>query len=199
MADSEKPILYMLAGPNGAGKTTFARSYLPHFAKCREFVNADLIAAGLSPFNPESQAIAAGRLMLQRIDQLVKARATFALETTLAGRAYAQRLRRLKDELGYEVELLYFWLPSADFAVSRVATRVRQGGHNIPEEVMRRRYEAGISNFVKLYSPLADRWLIYDGSWYPCREIIGFENNLQTVYDVLALKELKLQTGALIP
>ena len=189
----------MLAGPNGAGKTTFAKSYLPHFANCLEFVNVDLIAAGLSPFNPESQAIVAGRLMLQRIDELIEARATFALETTLAGRAHAKRLRRLKDELGYDVELHYFWLPSADFAVRRVATRVQQGGHNIPEEVIRRRYEAGISNFANLYSPLADRWLVYDASWYPCREIIGFENKLQTVYDEIALKELKLKTGALIP
>jgi len=188
----------VLAGPNGAGKTTFAKSYLPHFAGCREFVNADLIAAGLSPFNPESQSLVAGRLMLQRMDELIEARKSFALETTLAGRAYARRLRCMKDELNYEIELIYFWLPSADFAVNRVAIRVCQGGHNIPEAVIRRRYKLGISNFAKLYSPLANRWLILDGSWSPSLPIVAFENGQQTVYNETTFAELKQCTDGLI-
>jgi predicted ABC-type ATPase len=195
---SEKPIVYVLAGPNGAGKTTFAKSYLPHFAGCREFVNADLIAAGLSPFNPESQSLVAGRLMLQRMDELIDSRETFALETTLAGLAHARRLRWMKVEIGYEIELLYLWLPSADFAVKRVATRVSQGGHNIPEAVIRRRYHAGISNFTKLYAPLANRWLILDGSWSPSLPIVGFENGQQTVYNEPVFAELKQRTHGLI-
>ncbi len=194
----EKPTVFVLAGPNGAGKTTFAKSYLPHFAGCREFVNADLIAAGLSPFNPESQSIAAGRLMLQRIDGLIELRETFALETTLVGRAHARRLRWMKEEIGYEIELLYFWLPTADFAVRRVAIRVSQGGHNIPEAVIRRRYNLGISNFAKLYSPLANRWQILDGSWTPSLPIVGFENGQQIVYNERLFRELKLRTGGLI-
>ena len=198
MTAFEKPTVFVLAGPNGAGKTTFANSYLPNFAGCREFVNADLIAAGLSPFNPESQSIAAGRLMLQRIDELIEARETFALETTLAGRAHARRLRWMKEEIGYEIELLYFWLPTADFAVKRVAIRVSQGGHNIPEAVIRRRYGLGISNFAKLYSPLANRWQILDGSWTPSLPIVGFENGQQIVYNERLFGELKLRTGGLI-
>ncbi len=198
MTAFEKPTVFVLAGPNGAGKTTFAKSYLPHFAGCREFVNADLIAAGLSPFNPESQSIAAGRLMLQRIDGLIELRETFALETTLAGRAHARRLRWMKEEIGYEIELLYFWLPTADFAVRRVAIRVSQGGHNIPEAVIRRRYNLGISNFAKLYSPLANRWQILDGSWTPSLPIVGFENGQQIVYNKRLFRELKLRTGGLI-
>ena len=198
MTAFEKPTVYVLAGPNGAGKTTFAKSYLPHFAGCREFVNADLIAAGISPFNPESQSLVAGRLMLQRIDDLIESRETFALETTLAGRAHARRLRWMREEIGYEIELLYFWLPTADFAVKRVAIRVSQGGHNIPEAVIRRRYNLGISNFAKLYSPLANRWQILDGSWTPSLPIVGFENGQQIVYNERLFGELKLRTGGLI-
>ena len=198
MTASKKPTVFILAGPNGAGKTTFAKSYLPHFAGCREFVNADLIAAGISPFNPESQSIVAVRLMLHRIDELIEARETFALETTLAGRAYARRLRWMKVEIGYQIELLYFWLPTADFAVKRVAIRVSQGGHNIPEAVIRRRYNLGISNFAKLYSPLANRWQILDGSWTRSLPIVGFENGQQIVYNERLFGELKLRTGGLI-
>jgi predicted ABC-type ATPase len=198
LAATEKPTVYVLAGPNGAGKTSFAKSYLPHFAGCREFVNADLIASGLSPFNPESQSIVAGRLMLQRIDELIQASESFAFETTLAGRTHARRLRMMKEELGYEIELIYLWLPSADFAAKRVEIRVSQGGHNIPEATIRRRYKLGISNFAKLYSPLANRWLIIDGSWSPSLPIVGFENGQLTVYNEKMFAELKLRTDGLM-
>ena len=139
----------------------------------------------------------AGRLMLQRMDELIEARETFAMETTLSGRAHARRLRRMKEEYGYEVELLFVWLPSADFAVKRVANRVSQGGHNIPEAIIRRRYQLGISNFAKLYSRLANRWLIYDGSWYPSFKIVGFEGGSITVYNEASFTELKKRTPEL--
>jgi len=136
--------------------------------------------------------------MLQRMDELIEARESFALETTLAGRTYARRLRCMKEEHGYEIELIYFWLPSADFAVNRVAIRVSQGGHNIPEAVIRRRYKLGISNFAKLYSPLANRWLILDGSWSPSLPIVAFENGQQTVYNETTFAELQQCTNGLI-
>ncbi|MBL8811090.1 MAG: hypothetical protein JNM43_13010 [Planctomycetaceae bacterium] len=122
----EQPTVYVIAGPNGAGKTTFATSFLPGFVNCREFVNADLIAAGLSPFDPDSQAVAAGRLMLQRIDSLVQERQTFGFETTLAGRGHARRLALMKSEVGYQVVLFFLWLETEALAISRVAARVRR-------------------------------------------------------------------------
>ncbi|WZO97969.1 zeta toxin family protein [Isosphaeraceae bacterium EP7] len=159
----DSPTVYVIAGPNGAGKTTFATEFLTHFVHCREFLNADLIAAGLSPFAPETQAIRAGRLLLSRIHELAEARQTFAFETTLAGLGYVKLITRLKRS-GYQVALLFLWLPSVDDALERVANRVRQGGHNIPEETIRRRYVAGLRNFFRLYQPLADSWRLYDGS-----------------------------------
>jgi predicted ABC-type ATPase len=160
----EQPIVYVIAGPNGAGKTTFATSFLPGFVNCREFVNADLIAAGLSPFDPDSQAVTAGRLMLQRIDSLVQEKETFGFETTLAGRTHARRLASMKSGTGYRVVLFFLWLESEALAISRVASRVREGGHDIPTETVRRRFQLGIRNFTKLYRNLADDWYIIDGS-----------------------------------
>ena len=159
-----QPTVYVIAGPNGAGKTTFAASFLPDFVNCREFVNADLIAAGLSPFDPDSQAIAAGRLMLQRIAELVHARQSFGFEKTLAGRTHARRLISMKSEAGYRVVLFFLWLETVGLAISRVAFRVREGGHHIPAETVKRRFRLGISNFGKLYRNLADDWYIIDGS-----------------------------------
>ena len=160
----EQPTVYVIAGPNGAGKTTFATSFLPGFVNCREFVNADLIAAGLSPFDPDSQAVTAGRLMLQRIDSLVQEKRTFGFETTLAGRAHARRLATMKSQAGYQVVLYFFWLESEALAISRVASRVREGGHNIPTDTIKRRFQLGIRNFAELYRKLADDWFIIDAS-----------------------------------
>ena len=145
------PTVYLIAGPNGAGKTTFATEFLPAFVHCREFVNADLIAAGLSPFAPETQAIRAGRLLLTRIKECTNARRDFAFETTPAGRGYLRLVADLKRS-GYRVVLYFLWLPSAEAAMDRVAGRVRQGGHNIPEALIRRRFEAGLRNFFQLYA-----------------------------------------------
>lgn len=155
------PTLYIIAGCNGAGKTTASLSVLPEVLDCREFVNADEIARGLSPFNPESVAIEAGRLMIQRIESLVGQRKTFAIETTLATRSYAALVHKVHD-LGYNVVLLFFWLPSPEIAVKRVAKRVSEGGHNIPSETIYRRYRLGLQNFFEIFIDIVDSWSFYD-------------------------------------
>jgi len=162
-ADSAAPSVVVLAGPNGAGKSTTAPSLLRGVLGVTEFVNADVIARGLSGFQPEGAALAAGRVMLSRIRQLARERASFAFETTLANRLLAKWITGLVRE-GYRFNLVFVWLPSSDFAVARVAQRVRTGGHAVPEEVIRRRYEAGLRNFFGLYQPIASRWWLYDNS-----------------------------------
>ena len=160
----DKPSLkkiIIIAGPNGAGKTTFARDFLPAEAQTLRFINADLIAAGLAPFNPESAAIKAGRLMLEEIDACVAASSSFAFETTLSGLGYLRKIA-IWQGLGYQVKLWFLSLPSADVAVSRVALRVAQGGHNIPEVVIRRRFKAGLTNFHQRYRQVVDSWAFYD-------------------------------------
>ncbi len=156
-----KPTLYIIAGCNGAGKTTASYSVLPDLLQCREFVNADEIAKGLSPFNPESVAIEAGKLMLQRINLLLSQHKTFAIETTLATRSYASTIIRAQAE-GYCVVLLFFWLASPEMAIERVAKRVKEGGHNIPTETIIRRYWLGLQNFFNIFSPLVDSWMFFD-------------------------------------
>ncbi len=170
MERGRTPKVYVIAGPNGAGKTTFATEFLPGFAECREFVNADLIAAGLSPFAPESQAMRAGRLLLLRIRELARARRDFGFETTLAGRRYAALMGDLRDS-GYRTELFFLWLPTADLAVSRVTIRVQQGGHGVPELTVRRRYEAGLRNLFSIYLPLFDAFRLFDASQLPPQPI----------------------------
>ena len=164
--EDKAPTVYIVAGPNGAGKTTFSRRFLPEFARCREFLNADLIAAGLSPFAPEGQAIRAGRLLLTRIAELSEARQDFGFETTLAGRSYIKLLRDLR-QVGYRVVLFFLWLPDAEFAVARVANRVREGGHDIPEAVIRRRFESGVRNLFQDYRSFLSDWSLYDASQLP--------------------------------
>ncbi len=153
--------LIILAGPNGAGKTTFAHSFLPQEANCLHFINADLIAAGLSPFAPEAAALRAGRLMLSEMEKCVKRRESFAFETTLSGMGYVARIRQWRS-MGYEVSLYFLTLPSPEIAILRVATRVRQGGHSIPESVIRRRFAAGLTNFETIYKSEVDHWAQYD-------------------------------------
>ena len=153
--------IIIIAGPNGAGKTTFARDFLPAEAKTLRFINADLIAAGLAPFNPESASFKAGRLMLEEIDECVNAGHSFAFETTLSGLVYLKKIA-VWQQLGYQVKLWFLSLPNEEIAVSRVARRVRQGGHNIPEDVIRRRFKAGLENFYKYYSKVVDSWAFLD-------------------------------------
>lgn len=160
------PRLYIISGCNGAGKTTASFTVLPDALDCREFVNADEIARGLSPFCPEEVAIEAGRLMLQRINTLIAEHKTFAIETTLATRSYRNTVRRA-HAAGYEVVLLYFWLPSPELAIQRVAQRVRNGGHNIPDDTVRQRYYRGLHNLFEIFMPIVDDWTIYDNSRCP--------------------------------
>ncbi len=157
------PDLYIIAGCNGAGKKTASLSVLKEMLNCNEFVNADSIAAGLSPLNPESVAIEAGRLMLTRINKLINEKVDFAFETTLATKSYQSLIKTAKNN-DYQVWLLFFWLPNAEVAIARVASRVKNGGHFIPEEVIMRRYRRGIANLVHIYYQLADIWFVLDNS-----------------------------------
>ena len=160
------PTVYIIAGPNGAGKTTFAREFLPIYAKTRVFINADLIAQGLSPLAPEAAAFHAGRLVLQEIDTLVKRQADFGFETTLSGKSYLHLLRELKKH-NYALHLFFLWVPTVDVSISRVKDRVFRGGHNVPETDLRRRYERSIRNFLQHYRHLADSWQLFDNSITP--------------------------------
>jgi predicted ABC-type ATPase len=173
------PNLYIIAGPNGAGKTTVALKLLPDFLNCNEFVNADFIAKGLSAFNTESVAIAAGRLMLRRLNELTTQKKDFAFETTLSSKIFVPFLKECK-EIGYEITLIYIWLESAELAIERIRNRVRDGGHFIPDDVVRRRYERSVSNFVNLYLPLADAWKIYDNTFNEFR-IIAFKEKTELI------------------
>ncbi|GAA0893034.1 zeta toxin family protein [Fulvivirga kasyanovii] len=155
--------LYIIAGCNGAGKTTASYTILPEILNCREFVNADEIAKGLSPFQPEKAGITAGKLMLKRIKTLLQAGESFAFETTLSTKSYAGFVEKAK-QLGYQVTCLFFLLHSEELAISRVETRVKEGGHNIPETVIRRRYKRGLNNFFNLFLPKVDNWLFVDNS-----------------------------------
>jgi predicted ABC-type ATPase len=153
----------VLAGPNGAGKSTLAPTLLRDTLGLMEFVNADVIASGLSAFAPESAALSAGRIMLARLRELAASHVSFAFETTLASRSFAPWLSRLESD-SYAIHLLFLWLPTADVAVQRVALRVQAGGHAVPEDVIRRRYAAGLRNFAQLYMPIAHNWRVYDNS-----------------------------------
>lgn len=176
----QHPNLYIIAGPNGAGKTTAAYNLLPDVLHCPNFVNADEIARGLSPFAPETVSFQAGRIMLQRIDELLPQKVDFAIETTLSTRSYVQLVRRAQA-LGYKVHLIFFFLENEEQAIARVAQRVSNGGHGIPEEDIRRRFTRGIYNLINLYMPICDSVLVY--------------NNMRTPAKLVARK--KTQTGAI--
>lgn len=175
--------IYIISGCNGAGKTTASYTVLPEILDCREFVNADEIARGLSPFNPGGVAIEAGKLMLSRINELLERNATFAVETTLATRSYTNLVRRAHRQ-GYRVSMLYFWLSSPELAMQRVAERVSKGGHDIPVSTIRRRYTAGINNLFKLFIPAVDYWAIFDNSEPPRRKVaVGGSNARTEIFD----------------
>jgi len=157
------PGVVVLGGPNGAGKSTAAPRLLRGSLRVEEFVNADTLAQGLSAFRPQDVALEAGRITLARLDSLESQRKSFAFESTLASHALVRRLRRLKER-GYSVHIVYLWLPTVDLALARVAERVRTGGHDVPAETVRRRFDRGRRNFFTLYRPLADTWRLYDAS-----------------------------------
>lgn len=163
MSDKYEKKIIIIAGPNGAGKTTFAEEFLPKEAACPAFINADLIAAGLAPFRPETAAFRAGRLMLEEVFNHARRGENFAFETTLSGRVYAGLIPGWQAN-GYDVKLFFLQLVSPELAIARVRQRVREGGHNIPEPVVRRRFTAGLRNFSNLYKPIVDEWALYDNS-----------------------------------
>ncbi len=177
------PHVIAIAGPNGAGKTTIAETFLREMLGVQHYVNADTIARGLSQFEPQAVAIEAGRHNLRRLEELASAGESFAFETTLAGRVYASRIRKWKGQ-GYRFLLGFFWLPNVELALERVAKRVQSGGHGIPADVVRVRYERGLRNFFALYRPLADGWVVYDNSGGRPRVIArGVRNETPTVVE----------------
>jgi len=155
--------IYIIAGPNGSGKTTFAKLFLPDYVKCQNFVNADLIAQGLAPFEPRAAAIKAGKLVLQQINEYTCKNVTFAFETTLSGESYLTLLTNLKKK-GYILHLFFLWIPSPELAIARIKDRVAEGGHNVPAEDVHRRFTRGIYNFLNLYETLFDSWMLFDNS-----------------------------------
>jgi len=182
--------LYIISGCNGAGKTTASYTILPEMLDCNEFVNADEIAKGLSPFNPNKVAIKAGRLMLTRIDELLESGVDFAFETTLSTRSYVNTVKKAQEK-GYFVTVLYFWLNTPDLAVERVKIRVKEGGHDIPEETIRRRYDLGISNMFNLYIPVADYWMFIDNSKSPFGILADGAKNIENIKNEMMWINLK--------
>lgn len=164
MNSENKHRIIIIAGPNGAGKTTFAEEFLPNEADCPIFVNADLIAAGFAPFDPDRAAIKAGRLMLEEIFEHVRRRDNFAFETTLSGRMYAKHILAWQKQ-GFVVKLFFLRLASPELAIARVRQRVKAGGHDVPEETIRRRFATGLRNFEEIYRSIVDEWALYDNSW----------------------------------
>ena len=171
---STSPNIVVVAGPNGSGKSTSAPALLRDYLGIIEFVNADVIAQGLSGFRVESVAMQAGRIMLTRLRELARRRVDFAFETTLASRTFAPWLRELRDS-DYRVHLLFLWLPSPELAVARVATRVQKGGHHVPDETIRRRYHAGLRNFFRLYQSVVDAWILFDNASTEVHKLIALQ------------------------
>lgn len=179
-----KPTIYLIAGCNGAGKTTFANEFLPKEVKCLRFLNADEIARGLSPLNPNASAVKAARLLLKEVHDDIQRRDTFALETTLSGKTYVRLFRRAR-RLGYEIELHYLWLSSPAQAIARVRQRVRMGGHDVPEPYIRRRFKRSLANLIADYLPLATRWAIWDN-----RELLAKRLAFSATHDIKAVRQL---------
>lgn len=184
------PNLFVIAGPNGAGKTTYARRFLPEEMRTREFVNADLIAAGLSPFAPDKATFEAGRIMLRRLRELAAQRENFSFETTLSGRGYAPLLREMR-EAGYRIWLDFLWIPQLGITRQRVRQRVAKGGHDIPDEVQQRRFHLGVRNLATLYRPLIHRWRLYDNTNEQPHLVASEENGEFTVTDAAKLAQIE--------
>lgn len=196
-ADYGTPVAYIIAGSNGSGKTTFARDFLPQYAKCLEFVNADLIASGLSPFYPDAAVIRAGKILTKTIRELAAKRKNFGFETTLSGKSYLNVIKWLK-RLGYKICLYYLWLPNADIALMRIKDRVQRGGHNIPEHVVRRRFDKGIKNLVTIYGLLLDSIYIFDNSNEKPILCVVREGNKWEIHKKDNLRKIINNTGLVI-
>ena len=187
----ENKNLYIIAGYNGAGKTTASFTILPEILECKEFVNADEIAKGLSPFQPDKVAVESGRIMINRINDLLKEGISFAFETTLASKSYKNKIVLAKSK-GYSVTLLFFWLQTIELAKDRVAIRVLEGGHDIPKSVIERRYVNGIKNLFSIYLPIVDDVMIFDNSQIKSQLIASKSNNSQLlIHDVQKYNQLK--------
>jgi len=183
---------YVIAGPNGAGKTTFATEFLPRYANCRNFINADLIARGLSPFDPDAGLLRAGRMVLERITEFTNARTDFAFETTLSGRAYVPLLRRMKQS-GFRLHIFYLWIPSVELALLRIRDRAEGGGHNVPERDVRRRFGRSLANLFALYRPLFDTLHFFDNSSDTPRLIFNDKSGKTEVGDSELYERLRRQ------
>lgn len=190
MAD-ERPIIYVIGGPNGAGKTTFAREFLPA-ANVLEFLNADLLAAGLSPIKPELMMGRASRLLLSRWHDMVASGRSFAFESTLSGKTYATMLKKAKAA-GFEIRICYLWLPSVNLSIKRVKERVKKGGHNVPEADLRRRFLPSLRNFFSLYLPIADYGVLYYAGGLSPKHVANWIDGVETVLDWELYDEVKSQ------
>jgi predicted ABC-type ATPase len=180
---------YIVAGSNGAGKTTFATEFLPRYANCPNFINADLIARGLSPFDPDAALARAGRLVLESIQQVSDSHANFAFETTLSGRTYVRVIRHLRKR-GYRIHMFYLWVPGPELALARIRDRVAKGGHNVPARDVRRRFCRTLRNLFSLYRPLLDTLRLFDNSTNVPRLVFEDENRKTIVYDTKCYKQV---------
>jgi predicted ABC-type ATPase len=179
---NKRPVCYVIAGPNGAGKTTFALRYLPEITECRNFINADLIADGLSPFDPSKVQLAAGKILLREIRSNVRKGEDFAFETTLSGRSYVKLLKELRSK-GWKIVMFYLWIPSASFSSARVQQRVEAGGHDIPAEAIARRYTRTVSNFLNIFIPLCDEVMCYNNAKTEPVPVFAEKDGERTVID----------------
>lgn len=186
---SSGPELLIIAGPNGAGKTTFVNTYLPEYTNVREFVNADLIAKGISPFDPEGAMIEAGKLLLGRVRQLITEQFSFALESTLSGKSYVSLIHHAK-KMGFTIRLYYIYLNSVELSINRIEDRVRKGGHNVEREIVIRRYERSLKNLFSLYLPLVDEWRLIDNSSSNFRPVASGNRTHRIVLDKILYDDL---------
>lgn len=186
--------VYVIAGPNGSGKTTFATKFLPHYAQCPNFVNADLIAQGLSPFNPKTVAIKAGKLVLQQIEDFAKKKVDFAFETTLSGKSYVRLFKSLKER-GYKIHLFFLWIPTSRLAFARIKERVSEGGHNVPLQDVKRRFHRSIDHFFNLYQPLLDSWMLFNNEGHIPVLIAKRNNGKMLIINDRLFERIKNLTG----
>ena len=182
--------VYIIAGPNGSGKTTFAKKFLPDYVKCPNFINADLIAQGLSPFSPPSAAIKAGKLVLSQIHEFANSGVDFAFESTLSGKLYVNLFRKLKIK-GYKIHLFFLWIPNVGLSIARIKDRVAEGGHNVPAQDVKRRFKRSICNFFKLYKPLSDSWMLFNNAGRIPKLIAKVNNGKTIVSDIELFEKIK--------